>query len=167
MATTPATSTATHIFTPAHGAACNSQVHPHTPRSRGVGTPGVIWHRKESLSGLALRECQHLAMTGSDTSTFHATPPRTVPHVSTTTSHSGAVFWQNSTHGPDSVRQGARGYEGSSSWVPLRSLVLQCLALLSYRLFLTSSLTHGHDRSGHLTIDDEVDSAPSAIFWTR
>ena len=38
-------STATHIVTHTRGAACyHSQVHPHTPRSRGVGTLGVIWH---------------------------------------------------------------------------------------------------------------------------
>ena len=43
----------------------HSQVHQHTPRSRGVGTPGVIWHRKVPPSGLALRERQHLAMAGS------------------------------------------------------------------------------------------------------
>ena len=38
-------STATHIFTHTHCAVClHSQVHPHTPGSRGVDTPGVIWH---------------------------------------------------------------------------------------------------------------------------
>ena len=26
------------------GACHHSLVHPHTPRSRGVGTPGVMWH---------------------------------------------------------------------------------------------------------------------------
>ena len=38
-------STATHIVTHMLRAACyHSQAHPHTHRSRGVGTPGVIWH---------------------------------------------------------------------------------------------------------------------------
>ena len=34
---------------------------------------------------------------GSDLpSTIHSTPPRTVPHMPTTTFHTGAVFWQKS-----------------------------------------------------------------------
>ena len=46
-------STATHIFLHAHCAACcTHRKHPHTPRSRGSGHPGVIWHRKVPPSGL-------------------------------------------------------------------------------------------------------------------
>ena len=43
----------------------STATHIHTPGSRGVGTPGVIWHRKVLPSGLALRERQHLAMTAT------------------------------------------------------------------------------------------------------
>ena len=46
-------STATHIVTHTRRAACyHSQVHPHKPRSRGVGTPGVI-----CTTDYLLRDC--------------------------------------------------------------------------------------------------------------
>ena len=85
VATPPTTSTATHIA-PVLCSTLHSQVHPHTPRSRGVGTPGVIWHRKVPPSGLWL--CGNASTwqwRARDNSTLHATPPRTVQHVPTPT----------------------------------------------------------------------------------
>ena len=120
MATTPATSTATHIVTPAHSAACiHSQVHPHTPGSRGVGSPRCdLAPQSTSFGTVALRERQHLAMTatcpegealaasrnwnhgthflwgpqsGSDLpTTCHATPPREHSTIHFPTFHSCA-----------------------------------------------------------------------------
>ena len=67
VATTPATSTATHIGTPAHGAACiHSQVHPtYAQKSWGAHTRCDLALPSTSFGTVALRERQHLAMAGS------------------------------------------------------------------------------------------------------
>ena len=57
-----------------------------TPRSRGVGSPGVTWHRKVPPSGLWLcGSASTWQWRAQNTSTFHATPPRTVLHAPTHT----------------------------------------------------------------------------------
>ena len=60
-----------------------------------------------SFGTVALRERQHLAM--ADT-TFHSKPPRIVPHVPTTTFHTGAVCSRRQTHGPVVCRKCVNGY---------------------------------------------------------
>ena len=85
---TPSATFHRHPHRNAH-ASCSlfhSQVHPHTPGSRGVGSPSVIWHRKVPPSGLWLcGSASTWQWRAPDTSTFHATPPRNVPHVPTPT----------------------------------------------------------------------------------
>ena len=74
-------STVTHINT--HCAVLfHSQEHPHTPRSRNIGTPRCDRAPLTSSFGTVGQwERQHRAMVGSrNTLTLHATPPRTVLH---------------------------------------------------------------------------------------
>ena len=66
---------------PAPGNGCHDK-----PCSRGVGTPGVIWHRKVPPSGLWLcGSASTWQWRSQNTSTFHATLLRIVLHVPTPT----------------------------------------------------------------------------------
>ena len=144
-------STATHIVTHMRRAACSTHRNTHhTPRSRGVGTPGVIWHRKVPPSGLWLcGSASTWQWRAPDTSTFLATPPRNVLHVPTTTFRTGAACSRRPTHGPVvcrkrvngysyAVRQGARGVDTRLRW--LCGVWLHCLC----RPFLTRYFPLGH-----------------------